>query len=429
MSRRVVLALAVLMAFAFSGVGSVPFHPDESSLLFQSQDLERYLSDPRSMAWTEANRTDPEQQYRALNAPFSKYVLGFGRALGGNGPASVGVDWDWSKSWAANQAAGALPKPGVLLPARLASTAMVAAALLVITLVGRRLGGTATGLAAAVLLGLNALVLLHGRRAMAEGTLTFTVSLALWGILLGDRKPWLAGLTTALAFSTKHSALALLPMGVLAVLWRADAPTQSGRWDRPAVRIGVFVLIATAVVMALNPLLWADPLRSGLEILQARRELVAEQIRAQAEHSALQLPMSAVDSLSALIAQVYLTPAQFEELPNYAEQLGPSIVAYQRMVATGLLRGWLAGALLMGLTLAGQLFGLSRLRLAEAAERRCIGLLALTTVAQTIVLLLTIPFPYQRYYMPLIPLYTLWASYAVVQIVALIKRLPIRRAA
>ncbi|HLF82528.1 MAG TPA: hypothetical protein VI410_12230, partial [Anaerolineales bacterium] len=73
--------LTLLVAFLFSGVGRVPFHPDETSLLFESRDLELYLTDPRSMAWSEAGRGRAEQEYRALNAPLSKYVLGIGRRL------------------------------------------------------------------------------------------------------------------------------------------------------------------------------------------------------------------------------------------------------------------------------------------------------------------------------------------------------------
>jgi len=181
--------------------------------------------------------------------------------------------------------------------------------------------------------------------------------------------------------------------------------------------------------MALNPLLWSDPLASGMEALRARQALVQEQIRAQAEHSALRLPMTGVDSLSALIAQLFLTPLQFEELPNYAENLSQSVAGYLQNPLHSLLRDWTSGALLMGLTLAGMLFGLARLRIAARPVRREFGLLLLTTLAQAAVLLLTLPFPYQRYYLPLVPLCLLWAAFALRQLGTLMKRLPIRRAA
>jgi 4-amino-4-deoxy-L-arabinose transferase-like glycosyltransferase len=421
--------LVLLLALLFPGVGQVPFHPDESSLLFQSRDLELYLSDPRSMAWSEAGRGQPAQEYRALNAPLSKYVLGIGRRLAGHGADEVGVDWDWSQSWEENRSRGALPATEVLLPARLASTALVAAAVLLIYLCGLRLGGRLLGLISALMLGLNALVLLHGRRAMSEGTLVFAVCLAVWGILQADRRPWLAGLATALAFSAKHTALPLIPLGWLAVLWSGETSDPAPIARRAALNSAVYLGSTALVVMALNPLLWSNPLVSSLEALRARQALVQEQIQAQAAHSALRLPMTGVDSLSALIAQLYLTPLQFEELPNYAEDLSPSVAEYLDNPLHSLLRGWISGALLLALTLAGMFFALARLPSASRRGRRDIGLLILTTLAQAVVLLLSLPFPYQRYYMPLVPLCVLWAAFAVYQLTLLMKRLPFRRAA
>jgi 4-amino-4-deoxy-L-arabinose transferase-like glycosyltransferase len=421
--------LTLLVAFLLSGVGQVPFHPDETSLLFESRDLELYVTDPRSMAWSEAGRGQAEQEYRALNAPLSKYVLGIGRRLAGHGPDEVGVDWDWSLSWEDNRLRGALPAADVLIPARLASTSLVAAALVLMYLCGVKFGGRSTGLVSAVLLGLNALVLLHGRRAMAEGTLIFAVCLGIWGILHADRRPWLAGLAAALAFSAKHTALPLLPLGWLAVLWR-EHPASPAPFARQAARSSaIYVGTAALVVMAMNPLLWSDPLASGMEVLRARQALVREQIQAQAEHSALPLPMTGVDSTSALIAQLFLTPLQFEELPNYAENLSQSIAGYLQNPLHSLLRGWISGALLMALTLAGMVLGLARLRTAGGPVLRDFGLLLLTTLVQAVVMVLTLPFPYQRYYLPLVPLCVLWAAFALSQLATLMKRLPIRKAA
>jgi len=423
------IVLTLLLAFLFSGVGRVPFHPDETSLLYQSRDLELYLSDPRSMVWSEARRGRAEQEYRALNAPLSKYVLGVGRRLAGHGADEVGVDWDWSLSWEQNLLRGALPAAELLLPARLASTSSVAAALFLMYLCGLRIGGRFTGLASVLLLGLNALVLLHGRRAMAEGTLIFAVCLGMWGILQADRRPWLAGLATALAFSAKHTALPFIPLGWLAVLWRGQSASPAPFVRHAAQSSAIYLGTAALVVMAMNPLLWSDPLASGMEALRARRALVQEQIQAQAEQSALRLPLTGVDSLSALIAQLFLTPLQFEELPNYAENLSQSVAAYLQSPLRSLFRGWISGGLLMGLAMAGMLFGLARLRTANRPVRRDIGLLILTTLAQAVVLLLTLPFPYQRYYLPLVPLSVIWAAFALWQLALLMKRLPIRRAA
>jgi 4-amino-4-deoxy-L-arabinose transferase-like glycosyltransferase len=381
------------------------------------------------MVWQEARRAEAEQQYRALNAPLSKYVLGLGRSLAGHGPAEVSVDWNWSLTWEQNRARGAVPAEPVLSSARAASTALLAVSLVLMYLCGLRIGGRSLGLLAAILLGLNALVLLHGRRAMSEGTLIFAVCLAMWGMLRTDRRPWLAGLATALAFCAKHSALALWPVGLVAVIWRGQPGQADRSWHRVVAACAAYVGTAAVVVVVLNPLLWSDPLGAGLEALEARRELVQEQIQAQAEVSPVRLPMNAADRVSAMIAQLFLTPLQFEELPNYAAELSPSVAAYSRSPLHNLLRGWTAGSVFLGITLAGLLIGIARVRSALPALRRDLSLMALATLAQAGVLLFTVPFPYQRYYLPLVPLCGLWAALALAQLAELTKRLPIRRAA
>jgi 4-amino-4-deoxy-L-arabinose transferase-like glycosyltransferase len=432
MSRAAAAPAIFLLLFLpvyFSGLDGLPFHPDETSLLFQSRDLELLLTDPRSMAWDEAKRGQADQQYRALNAPLAKYALGLGRRLAGHRPDEVGTDWDWSLSWEENQERGALPARSVLLPARLASTALAVAGLGLFYRSGKRVGGMPGGLLALLLVGLNALVLLHGRRAMSEGTLLFGVGLALWGILLGDRWPWLAGLGAALAFSAKHTALPLIPVGLLAAVWTTGPGGSGAALGRGSVRAAVYLATAALVVLALNPLLWSDPIGSGLDMVQARRALVQAQIQAQAAHSPVRLPMSATDSLASLIGQLYLTPLQFEELPNYSQESASAAAEYLRNPLNGLLRGEVLGVLLLGLTLVGILLGLTRLRRAQPAERRDLGLLLLATLLQALVLVITLPFPYQRYYLALLPLCMLWVGYALVQTAAQMKRLPRFRAA
>ena len=52
-SKKFVL-LALVAGFcwlAFSGLGSIPFHPDESTQLYMSADFDLLLSDPQAMAW------------------------------------------------------------------------------------------------------------------------------------------------------------------------------------------------------------------------------------------------------------------------------------------------------------------------------------------------------------------------------------------
>lgn len=452
------LALLGMSAFLVAGVGRVPFHPDETSLLFQSRDLEQYFSDPLSMAWSPDQPLTPERRYRALNAPLAKYVLGIGRLLAGYSAASVEVDWDWTLDWQANLDRGALPPTRLLDGARLASTLLLPVALLFTYLVGRRLAGdtyqsvqpathrqsasaaafsrpgkqdqsaVAAGLLSAALLGLNALFLLHGRRAMMEGALFFGLCFALWAMLAGDRRPWLAGIALGIALSAKHSLLPLLPVGMLAALWRVDRDSgQRLQW--PAA--GKVLLAAALIFGALNPLLWKHPLGAVATIIDQRAMLAESQLQTQrlADYAAMQLPMSATDRLASLLGQVFFSSPQFSEAANYRAAIADQVSAYLRLPGQNWLRGWLAGGVLLMLTLYGALMAVVSLRRLSAGKRRDFSLLLLATAATAAALLVGVPFPFQRYYLPMLPFVALWAAYAAIQLVGLSKRLLSARAA
>ena len=397
---------AVLSIFLLSGVDQVPFHPDESSLLFQSRDLEALVTRPLDLAWAPGPAPNSEMTYRLLNAPLAKYVLGLARALAGYGPDSVSVDWDWSKSWGQNVVAGALPSAPLLHAARTASTVALLGAVIALYFAGRKAGGRAAGLAAALLFGLNALSLLHGRRAMAEGTMLLGVAAATLGLLVADRRPFLAGLAVALAVNAKTSTLPLLLIGWLATVWTADPARRSvgSRFSR-TVRYASGVILLTAV---LQPVLWRQPLGAMQAMWETRRDLLARQvddIRTLApDHVPADFPQRAV----ILVANLYLAPLQYSEVGNYLAEQRASVLQYESRFGHSLLRGFVGGGLLMGLTLLGAAWALRRVRRAGPDTARIYGLLGLATVFQGLALVSAIPLPFQRYTLPLLPLLCLW---------------------
>ncbi|NIS79395.1 MAG: hypothetical protein GTO14_04110, partial [Anaerolineales bacterium] len=211
--------LVLYGAFVIWGMTKVPFHPDESSLLYQSRDLESLITAPWSLAWDPAKNEDVDQQYRALNAPLGKYIIGLGRRLFGYGPSSVAVDWNWAKSWHENASLGALPERNLLLGGRLAVTLLLPVSLVLMYLCGKELGGERTGILAATFFGFNTLVLIHNRRAMSEGVMTVCLCLSILGMLIAHRKPLLAGLGASLAFSAKYSVAPMLLVNLIAIAW------------------------------------------------------------------------------------------------------------------------------------------------------------------------------------------------------------------
>jgi hypothetical protein len=165
------LVLLPLSALAFSAISSIPFHPDESTYLFMSGDFLDFITEPSDLAGELLPPIDPPTRYRLIDAPIVRYILGAGLLLSGQDP--LPSDWDWSGTISENQSSGAYPSQSVLLAGRLAVILLFPLSLALVYATGRTLAGIWAGLLSAILLGTNSLVLLHTRRAMAEGPLLF----------------------------------------------------------------------------------------------------------------------------------------------------------------------------------------------------------------------------------------------------------------
>ncbi len=410
--------LAVAAIWILSGAGSTPFHPDEASLLFQSRDLELLLSDPAEMAWSNSSASSPELTYRLLNAPLPKYVLGLGRWAVGAAAGEVDVDWDWSMSWSANQAAGALPDQRTLAGPRLASASMVVLAVVALYFAGRILGGRSTGIAAALFLATNALVLLHGRRAMAEGVLILGVSAAVVGLLAADRRPWLSGLAAGIAASAKTSAAVWVPLGWLAVAWHRRSWAAAGSPLRP---LAGFTAAALAAVVVLHPVLWRDPIGAARAMWTARQELVAAQVEMTDRVMPGVVLASPVERLGSLLAHLYFAPLQFAEAANYLEQTEHAQTEYLAVPGHNLMRGFAGGAVFLGLGLLGVATSIRSRN--PTSRRRLAILLVAATIVQAAALLAFVPLSFQRYWVPLVPLACLWAGRGTADLIAAIARL------
>lgn len=405
-SRSFWVAWATCALLALLSLPRVPFHPDETSFLTMASDWEALWRDPLSLAWQPNQPDTRPNEYRLLNAPLSKLVFGIALALA-NESVPV-VDWEWSETWQTNLAAGAYPAARQLNAGRLASALLTLGAMPFLYLTGRRLGGETSGLAAAVGFGLHPLALLHGRRAMAEGTMFFFIALALWLLLSAERQPGRAGLAAALATLSKFSPAALVPALGLAALW---PPAWDG-W-RPALQRGLrFGLAFALTCAALMPVLWRTPL-GGLGAMAAERQgLTQNSIRILNEVAPARVLDTPAKRAVGLLAQVFILPPAVSDVSNYDTALEESNAVYFALLPHRWGRGLAGGALMLGLTLFGGIRAGLVARRASAARRRGLALLALATGLQAAALLLTLPIGYQRYYLPLLPLLALWVGLA-----------------
>jgi len=409
-----VILAAAWLVFAFfflRGAVSVPFHPDESTQLYMSSELEVMFSNPLSMKYRPELGDDPRQNYRLLDAPLTRLSIGIARQLAGGLPA-LPLDWDWALNWEENLVAGALPSPGLLRVGRYAASCLALLALIFLYQAGKRLGGWWTGLLAAGLLAINALYLLHARRAMAEGPLLFGVTLAMWGFLEGERRPWLAGLGAALAFSAKQSALVLAPVGLLAVVWLVDAPLADG-WRTRAKNLLQYLVVFGLIILALNPWLWGKPEEAFQAALEARNHLLALQVADIARVYPYQVIDTAGERLLSLVNNLFLNPLAFAELGKYLNGTAASEMVYLNNPLHTLLRGRVGGAVMLFLCLSGMVLALVRLHRMRANRKRAVILMLLAGGAQLAGIIAAIPLAWQRYILPLLPFACLWIAYAL----------------
>jgi 4-amino-4-deoxy-L-arabinose transferase-like glycosyltransferase len=410
------VVILLISAFYLAGVADVPFHPDESTQLFMSQDLETTFVDPGALAWPAGAENDLRQHYRLMDSPLPRYWIGLGRWIAGQPP--LASDWDWSQSWHWNVAQGALPTPGQLLAARWMMAMLFPFSLWLTYSTGARLAGPVAGWSALLLTAGNALVLLHTRRGMAEGLLLFTVTLSLWCLLRSGKRPWLVGLPLALAFLAKQSAAALLIPAALALM------TPLGGEKRWRTRLRNSLLaggIFLGLVFLFNPFLWNQPLAALEAALQARAAFTASQVQAHTQAGGALLANSIPQRLVGIIAQLYITPPAVADVGNYHSALQAATANYLGNPLHALLRGFAGGGVLFLLTLFGMLAtGLQVVTRAKTVEPSLL-IFATAGLAQTMVLLL-VPVAFQRYSIILVPYSVVWIGMGIARVWGAISR-------
>ncbi|MDD5371713.1 MAG: glycosyltransferase family 39 protein [Anaerolineaceae bacterium] len=405
------IILSILTLYFIWGVPKVPFHPDESTYLFMSQDWDAIINHPFSLAYQPSFPIDSAMRYRLIDAPLVRYAIGFGRTLAGLAPLTT--DWNWSLDWAANQKAGALPDQRLLLTARFAVALFYPLTLICVYLTGRQLNGPVLGMVASFLVGVNPLVLLHARRAMSEGVLLFCTAFFLLALVSFPRRTWLVALAAGLSIAAKQSTFPLALVGLVAVVWQARS---QARIKPILLKVSVYLAVLFAVFFLLNPVLWANPLAAGEAMIRTRLEFTTRQtgdLQRVDPERALNSPGKRV--LSAL-GQIYLLPPAYEDIGNYSTELTPQELVYQSLPVETTQRGLTWGGFFLLLTLIGLPFSWLQFKKVEPSQRHILLLFLLAAACQGLALVALIPTAYQRYWLPEIPFLGILEAYGIVSL-------------
>lgn len=393
----------------FTGIKEVPFHPDESSQIFMSGDLELLLTQPNSLLWKPENHLDTRQRYRLLDAPLTRWMIAAGRQLAAQPP--LNADWNWSEDWQFNQNSGALPSSGLLETARLSVAFVFPLVLWLCFKIGEQLAGKRTGWLNLVMTATNGLVLLHTRRSMAESMLFLGVVLSLYLILSLDKRLWLLSVPVALAFNAKFSAAPLFFIGLIPIL--SPIFHRPTRIKQPLIDLVVYTTLFFAITLALNPVLWSNPLNALRAAVEERARLVSAQTAMVATINPALAPDTLTEKGITLLAQLYLTQPSVADVGNYRAQTSEAEGIYFSHPWSNLYQGILSGGFLLALTLIGLLWMVVHLiRRTSKAPRRVL-LFLIAFLAQLTAILVSVPLSFQRYYLPLVPFITVLIAYGI----------------
>uniref|UniRef100_UPI002CA82E56 phospholipid carrier-dependent glycosyltransferase n=1 Tax=Aggregatilinea sp. TaxID=2806333 RepID=UPI002CA82E56 len=182
-----VVWLAALSAYVVTGVSDIPFHGDESSLVFMSRDYATLVQQHDfSAVYYELSPSDPAaQELRILNGTVGKMAMGLAWDLAGLSVDDLNGPWAWDVDYDVNAALGHIPGERLLRAARLSSALLTALGVIAVFGIARfATGSRIAAWIASLVLATDPAVLLNGRRAMMEGSLlgfgTLVVLVAVW---------------------------------------------------------------------------------------------------------------------------------------------------------------------------------------------------------------------------------------------------------
>ncbi len=440
------------MVYVIAGAAITPFHGDESTQVYMSRDYAyQFLQrDLNLVTFYDPPISAQEQDLRLLNGTLNKYLIGLAWHIGGFSQSDINEQWDWGGSWEYNQSSNHAPSPALLNVARMPSTIFLALGVPVMFALGWLTGGTWAAVAASLLYALHPALLINGRRAMMEGSLTFfsllTVLAGAWWL---RRRNWIGalalGLAAGLTVASKHTGAFTVVavfglVGVVALFTPSpslsqkanltphppllkererqtspDKPLSLGRGGRGEVAVrlpGVMLILLAAFVAALtfyalNPAWWGDPLSRASDVLRLRQDLLAGQTATFGGYADFGA------ALAGFWRQVFVTPPQYFEVAGWDVYLADQISAYEGSIWHGLHVGAL---ILVPLVLIGIVY---LMRKTERSLRVLISGWALVVLAS--VLLLT-PIEWQRYYLPAYPPVLLLAAVGVAGIVGWVRK-------
>ncbi|RMF82112.1 MAG: phospholipid carrier-dependent glycosyltransferase [Chloroflexi bacterium] len=422
--------LLLLIVYVIAGIKEASFHGDEAMQIYMSNDYATAFiyRQPRELMTEPPYDIDADAQLRILNGSVNRYAIGLSWHLAGltTGDLPPAPGWDWGLSYERNVETGHRPSDELLLAARASSTLFLALSAVVMFAIGWQFGGRLPAYLISAIYVLNPVVLLNGRRAMQEGAFLFfgllTVFIAISITRRQERAQairwWWAGLVLAgaLALASKHSA-AVFVTAAFGWIFVAQFFRTFNRRDvlQTTGKLLLSGLVVIVLFVAMSPALWSNPIARFVDLIAERRTLIDIQVTAHTDGA-----MNFVERVEALIMQPFVEPTMHFEVASWrdAEAIVAESQHFDRSPLSGIRFGRPFGWLLTALSIAGLMLLLLPRGVERVSHGQAAGVLVWLVV--TAASLLLNPLPWQRYYLPLIPILALFAGITLTVIIRLI---------
>lgn len=402
--------LAALMLYVVAGYQIVPFHGDESTLLYMSRDY-YWLVQTRNLDPVLYPDSPVDEHLRIVNGTVPKMAMGFAWDMAGLTVDNLNAPWIWDTSWEWNVTSGHMPGERLLYAGRLSSAALLAISVAAVFAIGWMAGrGRAGAWAASLIYATTPAVLLNGRRSMMEGAFLCFSTLAILVALMVIREQahaprprrgiliaWTAlfGVTGGFALASKHTAL--FSVGAAFVIIALEPVVRKRHWEWPnrrrIARWTGAALLAALTFLALNPAWWADPVAMPERVYHQRTDLLNSQAKEYGRFS------GPAESVGTLVDFSFFAAPQYFESPVWGEytEITDQIEEYEDSWLFGRGTGLAWGGLLLALFGIGLAALIRRWREGPAwAALVWCGLTLLAVVGFT-------PMAWQRYYLPVHP--------------------------
>lgn len=380
-----------------------------------SSDVELIFNDTSKLFYKNPPIELEKQTYRLLDAPLTRYLIGFSRTIFNIDP--IVNDWNWSESFEENWQA--FPEEKLLSISRLSVAIFFPLSTLVFTLLVRKIIGNQylLLLISTVIFSSNSLLLLHTRRAMAESLLIFFLLLSLYLMIsLPPEKLWLSSIPIALAINAKQSLIFLVP--VVLILFFAK---KSSGVKNILFQVALFTSVLIGIFYVLNPIIWKQPIRTSIIMISERQELSRQQLLAINSVTPEFTTSLFTEKFTALIAQTFVLKPAYQDVSNYADQLQNSVANYSsKPIQNGIFRNLFFGVLFVIVSSYGVIQSF------KYFSKDKIVVMLLSFIFLLVEMLLFIQIPFQRYYLPLIPYSLIFLIYGIFHLQAYFNNLAIK---